>query len=48
MARTWRGSDSKQRGMERGRRCSMLIERGGEGQIVSREGRKRDKEREKV
>ncbi len=46
-----RGSDSKQREgreVERGRRCSMLIERGGEGQIVSRERRKRDKEREKV
>ncbi len=34
--------------MERGRRCSMIIERGREGQIVSRERRKRDREREKV
>ncbi len=51
LARSWRGSDSKQREkkeIERGRRCSMLMERGGEGQIVSRERRKRDREREKV
>ncbi len=42
-----RGSDSKQREereIGRGRRCSMLIERGGEGQIVSREVRKQWRE----
>jgi hypothetical protein len=33
--------------MERGRRCSMLIDRGGEGQIYSKQRGKKAMERER-